>query len=539
MRIVSYATEYDDGQLVIYESTYEVCRTKDIGEAFAFLCEDYDEPGHYGKCIKVCWNLDDTVAPILKLIGKDRCIKLWQEKRYREPPFDLFYVPGKVFSVRHIPTKLHCLLYGIDQYYTDLSEEPETLDEVVFLGERLMKALGGMGMVPSKLTSPVAIYDECVMSHLDLPRANDMPAQAAEYAWYCAGLNWIEAYQLGYWDKAFDYDIKAAFPTVAMGLYDFRHCDWFNGEYRADALYGYAKCEVKIYDWVQVSPVIRIDDEGELSTDVGEWQRHMNKAEIDFIRRNGIGKVKILDGWWAVPKHSGRIPRPLEIPLKRLLEYKERNGLQSAIAKRMAAGVYGKQLEERGDSFGPYFNPAWAAEITTATRLEVARWLYSHGIGPGSSRHLIHIGLDGALLDKEVEGVTLTGMQWRLDSVGEVMVASAGLVFMGNKRPRGLSLEMLKEAFVRHPRKGYYEWKINRRVTLGDALARGKFDDLGKEKPMISSIDFYRQSHKRIFKKLPRSGGQLLGNHYRSEAYGVQASRCEEAVTSPLSSLQG
>jgi len=40
--------------------------------------------------------------------------------------------------------------------------------------------------------------------------------------------------------------------------------------------------------------------------------------------------------------------------------------------------------------------------------LEVARWLYKHGIGPEDNegyKHLIHISVDGVLLDKEVKMV--------------------------------------------------------------------------------------------------------------------------------------
>jgi len=100
------------------------------------------------------------------------------------------------------------------------------------------------------------------------------------------------------------------------------------------------------------------------------------------------------------------LPKPLAEPVDKLLAYKQRTGLQSALAKRMSVGIYGKLGEERKDAFGPYFNPCWFSEISTQVRLEVAEYLYQHGIGPRDSEHLIHISVDGFLLDMPISLVT-------------------------------------------------------------------------------------------------------------------------------------
>jgi len=72
---------------------------------------------------------------------------------------------------------------------------------------------------------------------------------------------------------------------------------------------------------------------------------------------------------------------------------------------------------------------------------------------------------------------------------------------------------MIKE----HPRAGYYEKRLRRRVTLGDALSQDKFDKLGKEVNMVSSIDLVRLEHDRVFSKTPQTGRQLLSRHYNSK----------------------
>ena len=78
------------------------------------------------------------------------------------------------------------------------------------------------------------------------------------------------------------------------------------------------------------------------------------------------------------------------------------------MAKRITVGVYGKQGEEWDEQFGPYFNPVWFAESSSQPTVQVAEFLYSHGVGPGDNegyRNLIHIGVDGVMLSCPVEGV--------------------------------------------------------------------------------------------------------------------------------------
>jgi len=111
----------------------------------------------------------------------------------------------------------------------------------------------------------------------------------------------------------------------------------------------------------------------------------------------------------------------------------------------------------------------------------------------------------------------MTNGGWRLSYVGSALVVSSGLVFYANKKPKGLGLDDMLALIKEHPGTGYYEKRLQRRVTLGDALSQGRFDRLGKEVDMISSIDLVRLEHDRVFKKLPVSGSQLLRNKYQSE----------------------
>ena len=304
MRIIAYRTQVNNGKVQLLESTEEENKPTDN---FYALLGALLEP--YEKTIRVCWELDAIVAPILKLLGEERCGRLHRTHKCRLSPTEsIFYVPGKVFSVDgiirvdNLNYKSKSSFYGLQQYYPEL-DEPEDLTGVQALGEKLMYELKKMGLVPSKLTSPVAIYEECVMRRLDLPAVSDMPKEAAEWAYRCSGRLWIEAHTLGHFEQAHDYDIVSAFPSVARDLVDIRHCEWIEfSEYQPDAIYGYVRCEVTIYDWVMVSPIIHRGEDGSLISPTGHFEEYLTKGELDFIDKWKIGKYKILEGWWAMPK---------------------------------------------------------------------------------------------------------------------------------------------------------------------------------------------------------------------------------------------
>lgn len=111
--------------------------------------------------------------------------------------------------------------------------------------------------------------------------------------------------------------------------------------------------------------------------------------------------------------------------------------------------------------------------------------------------------------------------RWKLAHVGPALVFSSGNIFLGSKKPKGLSIEDVIKLFTEHPNTGYYEVKVPRVVTLGEAVDRN-FNDMGKKIMMYTSIDFHRAEHDRIFKKLPKTGGQLMNNKYESETIHIK-----------------
>lgn len=501
MRIIAYSTTLTTKGLLIEESSGESCESTSPDKLLSFLLEPYD------NALKVCWSLDDTVAPLLHFIGKANCLKLAKTKRLSVPPYDFFYAPGKVFIVRHKPTEHACSLYGLDQYYTDI-EPPASVKEVQWLGEYLLEELSKMGFVPTKLTSPVAIYEECAMRNFHVPTIADMPKEAAEYSYRCAGKLWIESYALGYYPQCWDYDLRSSFPMVAKDLLDFRYGKWDKLQDNwAKAVYGYFKCFVDITS--DINPIIHVNDKGESSTPVGKRDCYLTKQEIEFIEQHKLGIIQVMDGWVFTPTKQ---VKPIEQPLEKLLSYRGKGKVQDLLAKRMSVGMYGKLGEERTNELGAYFNPCWFAEISSRVRLQVAEFIYANKLQDS----LVHVSVDGLLADAQVP----VPLQWRCEEAS-ALVFSSGLVFQGTKRPHGLTLDDVLGMIAASPRKGHYEKEVQRVVTLGDAVEYKRLDDLGMVKPMYASLDFFRIQHDRAYKVLPKTGEQLLRNKYKSEAQRI------------------
>ena len=166
--------------------------SRNIEEVLQYLMEA-------STVLNTCWDLDAEVTPLLKLLGEEKCKKLTETNKCFSRPFTVFYIPSKLLSVSPVYSKEQFNLYQLKQYFPD-EKEPGELTGIKAKGNQVLEALAGMGIYPEKLTSPVAMYEQSVLSHLDLSSIKGIPKEAGYYAWQCSGKLWIEAFQLGYWE---------------------------------------------------------------------------------------------------------------------------------------------------------------------------------------------------------------------------------------------------------------------------------------------------------------------------------------------------
>lgn len=144
---------------------------KDPLTALEYLL-DVTLPEEEGDTLKVFWDLDASIAPILRLINIESLKVLHKTKRVQVGKFGLFYMPEKLFSVRS--GKYQSSYYNLKQYA--LKDEDDFSQDVMgccFYARVVYDAFKKLGMTPKKLSSPVAVFTDCVLDHLDLPSVKD------------------------------------------------------------------------------------------------------------------------------------------------------------------------------------------------------------------------------------------------------------------------------------------------------------------------------------------------------------------------------
>jgi hypothetical protein len=503
----------DNGIVSIIESSGDRIESCNLKELLSFISADIP-----GNPIRVTWNLDEFVSPILRLLGKEACLSIKNNKRISLSrnfgiPVSIFYIPSKVFSISE--NKYHVNFYGIDQYFPDW-DYPGNIDQVAGFGNMVLDALKKMHFETKKLTSPVAIFEDAVLKHCQIPTIAEVSEKNWEifdYALKCTGRLWISAYQLGHWEEeeCFDYDLRSAFPSVHSQLYstDEKFCKYEKSDHWIESAHmGFCKGKITVDH--PVAPIFFQSEEG-LINPTGTWEGYLSTDEIRFMNKYKLGNFKMSDGWFIT------VTSPIQPMLnitKRLYTYRGNDPVVDLLCKRMLAGTYGKSLELYEDGkLGKYYNPIWGALIPIRTNLKVASFIYSKNL----ENNVISIAVDGVLTDKFVGEPKSEGMgTWKLSGIGPAYVISSGLVFHGNKKPKGINYSKLKDLIKIAPGKSYYEETMKRPMTMNEALLQGS-SDIGKTKIYRSSIDLSTVKHDRFFNNLPKTGKELTSQKYKSK----------------------
>lgn len=521
MKLVALKSNTINDQTEIVRSDIGSLLSGILPELLGFLILDnYDT-------VFLTWDLDATISSVIRLLSTSKCKELAETHKTQDSGFDMFYVEGKVFTMCRCNEagKLYgemTKIYNLSQYFPDESE-PQSIQEILKYAERLIEANHKMKLYGTKLTSPVSLFEQQVLNHCDLPNIynTEIPDELTEWAWRVSGRLLVQSYQLGHWDKVFDYDITSAFGTVLRNLIDIRDCDFVKSDrYEPKAVYGYCDGVVEIKDGVLVHPIIHdslIEGSRKMDTPVGKFPTKITKHDWDFIKHWQIGDFKLNKAWWVIPK---RIKYPLRPLIDRLFGYKALpDKIISNLAKRQINGIYGLMSQELDGKFGKHANPIWFEHCADLVRLEVCRKIYKHK----AWNNLLHIGVDGAIFDKEFpEIVTESNMfNWRLSYSGEAVIMSSDMVWYSDKLPKSLTIEEVKEMINKHPNLSYYDKNTKQRISLKTALEAGNLKALGTYQDVASVLDFYKLNPDRIYDELPYTGKDLLNKTYKSKPMKV------------------
>lgn len=161
-------------------------------DILSFLCGG-------GKTLNATWNLDFFTCKIASFFPEEKVIELSKETKCMIDNYSVFYIPDKVLSIRDMRTKNGASFYGIDQYYPDISENIEDVSKVYEMAHDVVAAFKKMNLRVDKLTSPIAVYESCVLKGMNIPTYKDIPFEANELAYKASGKLWVEAHKIGWY----------------------------------------------------------------------------------------------------------------------------------------------------------------------------------------------------------------------------------------------------------------------------------------------------------------------------------------------------
>lgn len=491
--------------------------------------------------IRICYHLGYAIANLIKNIKltKEECIELHEDTSLVIYPYELRYIPNKFFSIRK---------YGRFAYYCDASQYMEYFDSSSLIsngqieeqciklankakevGEGVFKALEELGLKPDSITSPIRVYEKAVLEKLDLPTCDDVDVidpSIGEYAYKCCQGGWVEAFKLGHWDVAYDYDVNAAYPYQIMNLMDFRQGNWNyikGNNQNQHAYYGYYKCKTNVTG--NIVPVIhQISSDNDISKNYtvnGKRQNYLTKAKINHLRYWKTGEVDIIDGWEWIPDPGKKQVTPLRQQIQWLYNEKQKtngNYYKKDNIKRIMAGIFGKMTEWREGEFGRWLNTPWTAEIENNTQIKVADFALQNGIVP------IHIAVDGLVSEKQigVENQDEIG-SWRLNSAGSCMCIGSGTVALKNKEKTGdfsLGYDWIVQNIREFPDAKEYSMKKISPVTLDIAVSQNKFEKIGELQEIERTV-YVEYEDKRWYRKMPNCGKDLMNNKYESRPLDI------------------
>jgi hypothetical protein len=523
MKIKAYKIHQGSGKEILIKDSAGLERGgADVPAILDFLLEPYPET------LKTVWNLDDFTSPILRLLNLDICRKIARTNEATfgvdgsELTYSLYYLPDKLLTITKIPgdnlTRQRATIYGLNGFFDDNMTAPASAEALEDLGNRLLAELGKIGVYPKKLTSPLGAF----LSGYKLPyipTMGDTPEKYGEaqiFADNCTGREWREAFQIGYWasDECFMYDLSSAYPSEAARLPDLRYAEYFYSKTMIDTAYwGFLRGRVTLNGNVRCSPIMTRLPDGRMVNPVGCWNTFLTLDEVRFIYIYGIGSFQLIDGWFIEFTHG-------DSPLAGLMEmlYRQRtlsDPIINNFLKRVASGLVGKFREHHDTGPGDLFNPIYHAAITANVRLKVASLIYENN----AQDHIIRINTDGVISNRALWIAQGKGLgRWRQIESQAVITMSPELVLTGDKHPRGLHYAKLRAMICKNPKSRLYETKLDRRVTLPEAVRDNNLEQLGKITKRSSHIDLtlLSQSQSRYFPGFPRSGQALIDGKFSS-----------------------
>ncbi len=358
------------------------------------------------------------------------------------------------------------------------------------LGELTKEKYEKLGLYEKTYISPAFLSEKYFQKYCYVPKTISLLEQTwqgkgspVEYAYNSYAGGWIEIQKRGHFENLYKYDIRSAYPSIMKNLIDPTLGAWrYSQEWLNGSDYAFVKVKVSIdperskinynsdpfgTDPLCLSPISYLFSHNGTPLryyPIGEWTTYLSKNEYLFVRdilgQRGLGVVKVVDGWFYFLPDPFQ-PRPLKKRIDFLYDLKTRLGeeqkkdsklrIEYNQVKLLLNCLYGKfiqrtevkKLDDNDNIYidhyrtGNFFNPIWAAIITSECRLQIARALYNKEYSCAA------VTTDGVLTTEPLNLEFGKGIgQWSEEPGGETV-----LVLPGAYGIKGLKPESKTRAF--------------------------------------------------------------------------------------------
>lgn len=164
---------------------------------------------------KLLYDLDACVAGLISMtMSEAQARELYEKEKVYVNDFKITYFPTRFFAIDGRGSFVNygnMVRYKSDVHYSPDDTEEDKINkakEAEAISVAAKGILRELGVDPQRIISPVgALVDKYVWS-LRPPTVDDIPEEAGEIAYQTIKGNWLEAFSIGYWDEAYDYDIN-------------------------------------------------------------------------------------------------------------------------------------------------------------------------------------------------------------------------------------------------------------------------------------------------------------------------------------------
>lgn len=538
MVVIGYYVDDKLGGTVLTSMGEAVLPTAD--DLISEFLREYRLQGDSTEVWRFTWDIDRLVIPILKALPQPALESIAAGERamvqFQGRKLSLWYPRreghGQCLAIKDWGSKREIYIWPISSHCPEGIEPPHDAVEVELYGRKILDIYArvlGFQPQPNMFHSPISVLRPYLMG-INYPSVDELHPLVANLAARAMSPPWFEAHQLGFWDHAVDIDLSNAYGSILRDLPDWRLGEWKESEtFQPEAQLGLCECDLMIDPNVRLHPILcEMEDsqDGLTVAPVGKINGIvLTSRQISFIRKWKLGEVAILRGVWWFPKSPPR--HPLRTIVDRLIVQREvmtanlrpvDAQIGRYLAKRILVGLWGYTARwdwDRGKPPDRFYNPVWAAEITTRIPLRVADLIYRKKL----MAHVICIAVDGFTVDCPVElAKEEVENGWKIHEEGPILCLSSHHVWMGDRHPAGLYLHQVVDLIRSDPRAVAWTVPLQRVATLGDAIVRNDLNLLGCTIDTTATV-YLHHNHNRRFPRLPRRGRDLLTTHYTSMPY--------------------